>query len=47
MECLPKLPEEVADRRLGVDVVPIEAKLANAFEVFSRASEASERRLLL
>jgi hypothetical protein len=44
---LPRLPEDVAERRLGVDVVPMEAKLAKALEVFSLASVASERRLLL
>jgi len=47
VECLLRLPEDVAERRLGVDVVPMEARLAKAFDVFSRASEAKERRLRL
>lgn len=46
-ECLDKLPDEVADRRLGVELVPRAARLAKAFEVFSRAREARERLLLL
>jgi hypothetical protein len=47
VEYLLKLPEDVAERRVGVDVVPMEARLAKAFDVFSRASEAKERRLRL
>ena len=46
-DCLERLPEDVAERRLGEVPVPREAKLAKALEVFSRASEARERRLLL
>lgn len=46
-EYLDRLPEEVAERRLGDEVVPMEAKLAKALEVFSLANDANERRLLL
>lgn len=46
-DCLDRLPEDVADRRLGVEFVPREAKLAKALDVFSLAREASERLLLL
>jgi hypothetical protein len=45
--CCDRLVDEAADRRLGVVVVPIETKLAKAFEVFSLANDASDRRLLL
>lgn len=44
---LDRLPDDVAERRLGDEAVPKEAKLAKALEVFSRASDARERRLLL
>jgi hypothetical protein len=44
---LDRLPDEVAERRLGVELVPREAKLAKALDVFSRASDASDRLLLL
>ena len=47
VECLDRLPEDVAERRLGVEDVPIEAKFAKAFDVFSLANDASERLLLL
>lgn len=47
VEYLDRLPDEVAERRLGDEAVPKEAKLAKALEVFSRASDARERRLLL
>jgi len=46
-EYLERLPEEVAERKLGDEAVPMEAKLAKALDVFSRASDASERLLLL
>lgn len=47
VDCLERLPDEVAERRLGVDVVPMEVKLAKALDVLSLAKEASERLLLL
>jgi hypothetical protein len=46
LDCLDRLPDEV-ERRLGVELVPREAKLAKALEVFSRASDANDRLLLL
>ena len=47
VDCFDRLPEDVAERRLGVEVVPMEAKFAKAFDVFSLANDASERLLLL
>lgn len=46
-DCFDRLPDDVAERRLGVEFVPREAKLARALDVFSRASEANDRLLLL
>lgn len=42
-----RLPEEVADRRAGEEVVAIAVRLAKALEVFSLASDARERLLLV
>lgn len=44
---LERLPVDVADRNEGGVVEPKPAKLANAVEVRSLASDARERRLLL
>jgi hypothetical protein len=46
-DCFERLPEDVAERRLGVVLDLSEARLAKADDVFSRASDARERRLLL
>lgn len=43
--CLERLPEEVVDRREGLDGVPMEARFANAVDVLSRAKAVKERRL--
>lgn len=45
-DCLERLPDEVAERKVGPDVVAMEAKLARAFEVFSLAKDARDRLLL-
>ena len=45
--CLDRLPDDVAERRLGVELVPSEARLAKALDVFSRASDARDLLLLL
>ena len=47
VDCFDRLPVEVADRKLGVEPVPKDARLAKALDVFSRASDASDRLLLL
>lgn len=44
-EILERLPEEVADRKAWPVGALIDAMPVSTFEVFSRASEASERRL--
>lgn len=46
VDCLERLPDDVAERRPGVEVVPMEAKLAKALDVFSLAKAARERLLL-
>jgi len=46
-DCFERLPDELAVRKDGVDVTPIDVKLANALDVFSLANDANDRRLLL
>lgn len=42
-----RLPDEVAERSEGFDVLPIVVRLARAMEVLSLANAARERRLLV
>lgn len=44
-ECFDKLPDEAEERRVAFAVPPMAERLARAFEVFSRARAAKERRL--
>ena len=44
---LDRLPEEAEDRREGLEGVLIEARLAMALDVFSRANAVMERRFAL
>jgi len=46
-DCWWRLPDEVAERNEGVEMVLIEARFARADEVVSRARVAKERRLCL
>lgn len=44
-ECFDKLPDEAEERRVALVVPPMAERLAKAFEVFSRAKAAKDRRL--
>jgi hypothetical protein len=46
-DCWRRLPDEVAERSEGVEMVLMEARFARADEVVSRARVAKERRLCL
>jgi len=46
-DCRERLPEEVAERNEGLDVLPIVARLAKAQEVLPLAKAARDRRLPL
>lgn len=47
LACLERLPEDVALRKEGVEFVLMVVRFARAVDVFSRAREASDRRLRL
>ena len=44
-ECFDKLPDEAEERKVALVVPPMADRLAKAFEVFSRAKAAKDRRL--